>query len=118
MKSSTIKRPFRRANAWKALIEEWQQSNKSILDFCREKKIAASGFYTWRNRLLSHLKPQRKNDPKVQSTLFVPVAVKASKTLFTPKELILTYPNGCQLRITDTVEPAILKALNHAMGVQ
>lgn len=108
------KRTFRRESDWKALIEEWQQTDKKPAIFCKEKKIAESGFYSWRKRLYPDLSNKRKN-PKSLTNLFVPIALTTSEK--PANGLILTYPNGCQLQITGATDPSILRMLNQAMGL-
>lgn len=35
---------------WRALIDNFATSNMKLEDYCRQHKIAPSGFYTWRKR--------------------------------------------------------------------
>lgn len=116
MNNKTIKkRLFRRENDWIALIDEWRRSGKGAKDFCQEKRIASSGFYSWRKRLYPDLatKPAKPSTP---SKLFVPGVLNASEK--SKKELVLTYPNGCQLQLSGAIDLNTLKLLNQAMGVQ
>lgn len=98
---------------WNALIKEWAVSGKSPLFFCREKKIAPSGFYTWRNRLFPE-----GTEPKSPSMAFVPVKVEPTinKEAYL-KGVTLTYPNGCKVQFHEAVELKLLAVLNQAMGV-
>jgi hypothetical protein len=110
---NTTKRIFRRKKDWKALIEEWLKSGKSADIFCKGKKITTSGFYTWRKRLYPAM-ATRQVKPKSPANLFVPVELA---TLEPVKGLVLTYPNGCQLQITNTIDTGVLQMLNQAMGI-
>lgn len=112
-KQAPQKRIFRRESDWKALIEEWRQSGKKLSIFCKEKKIAESGFYTWRNRF--YPKTTNTRVKAKSSNLFVPITVSGSEK--TDKGFILTYPNGCQLQITGSFNIELLHKLNQVMGV-
>jgi hypothetical protein len=111
----TKKRLFRRENDWVALIDEWRKSDKRAKDFCQEKRIASSGFYSWRKRLHPDL-ATKLIKPKSPTNLFVPVVLNAPEKNM--KGVVLTYPNGCQLQLSGTIDLAVLKILNQAMGVQ
>ena len=105
------RRPYHHYD-WKALIEEWSQSGKTPLIFCREKKIAISGFYTWRNRLF----PEGINS-KVSTPAFLPVQVEKPSYEPPSKGLVITYPNGCKVEFHDIAGLKLLGLLNQAMGV-
>jgi hypothetical protein len=50
--NQTAGRPRRRsAEAWRSLIEEWQQSGLELIQFCRERRIPPSNLKWWRWRL-------------------------------------------------------------------
>lgn len=42
---------------WAKLIEDWQESQQSGAQWCREKGINSKTFYAWKNRLLKASKP-------------------------------------------------------------
>ena len=110
MKTKTsVNRKFRSEAQWKTIIDEWVKSGKSSTVFAREMQLAESGLYNWRKRFYPNLKPANK-----KSDLFVPVRL-TSTSIASPK-VTLTYPNGCQLKITN-FDDSVLKMLNQAMGV-
>jgi hypothetical protein len=41
----------RSAGEWRALVEDWQASGRSVEEFCRRRKLSASTFRWWRWRL-------------------------------------------------------------------
>jgi len=98
---------------WKALIDAWLQSGKEIETFCQEQKIATSGFYIWRKRLYPEM-ARKTIKSKLRSSVFVPIALAEENA---PAALILTYPNGCQLKISGVIDPNILRMLNQGMGL-
>lgn len=40
-----------RVGYWQRLIEEHSRSGLSVLEFCKERKVAATSFYQWRTKL-------------------------------------------------------------------
>lgn len=40
-----------RVRYWQGLIEEHGRSGLSVLEFCKERKVAAPSFYHWRTKL-------------------------------------------------------------------
>jgi hypothetical protein len=37
---------------WQAIVEQWQQSQKSIELFCKEQKLNSSIFHYWKKKLI------------------------------------------------------------------
>ena len=51
-KSSTgSKRSRLDAASWAVLLEDWEQSDLSIKDYCSSQGISVASFYQWRKRL-------------------------------------------------------------------
>jgi hypothetical protein len=46
-----------RIRYWRGLIEEHSRSGLPVLEFCRERKVAATSFYQWRTKLQQAAKP-------------------------------------------------------------
>ena len=108
----------RRANLnidWKQLIDECLTSGQKISEFCRERKIPESGFYMWRNRLF----PKNKSiSQKRQRNLFSPVQLDLPQNISRNLgSLILIYPNGCQLKISEPFDPVMIRTVNQLMGL-
>ena len=103
-----------REQHWKAIIEDWQSSGKTIKDFCKTNKITVSGFYQWRNRLYPELKKRHRRTRKsnqIQSAL-VPVQI-----LDTPSQsLRLNLPNGCWVTLPQDFDVVALNKLMQALG--
>lgn len=96
----------------KALCEEWKASGKTKTDFCREKNIGLSTFYSWCNQLWPEQKKER---------LFLPLQVKKMPSIESTKaqdqtdvELILS--NGNLLRFKLPIKNLItfIQELMHA----
>ena len=49
---------------WKQLIEDWQNSQMTGMQWCREKGINCKTFYTWKNRLLKRVEKCEKSSFK------------------------------------------------------
>ncbi len=46
-----------RVRYWQGLIEEHSRSGLSVLEFCKERKIASTSFYQWRTKLQQEAEP-------------------------------------------------------------
>ncbi|MCP4597143.1 transposase [Neptuniibacter sp.] len=85
---------------WKQLIQEWQSSSLSVLQFCRNKDIPTSAFYRWKAKF--KLSEGNKPKPFVQ--------VKLSQSNHANLELVLNA--GHVLRFSEaTDKKALVSAL-------
>jgi hypothetical protein len=99
----------RRAQEMFTIIERFLQSGLPQKAFCKSEDIALSTFQWW---LSQYRKQKSTNQPSlpIQSPAFITVKPQASRPAYSPTT-ILTYPNGVTLRLTGTIEPALLKEL-------
>lgn len=94
-----MRRRHRPASQWRQLIEEWQNSDLSVSQFCRDKKIPTSAFYRWKTKLGQ----QEAHDP----ASFIQVAWPATNGSI----LELTFPAGHVLRFTETTPSKTLASV-------
>ncbi len=72
-----------------SLINEWEQSGMTKLEFCRIKNITKDSFYYWSNKY--------KNN-QLSRVGFLPVQIPKSKKL-SPSNIIIEYPSGIKLNL-------------------
>ncbi len=73
---------------WREIISRYEQSGLSGRDFCRNEQIRPSSFWRWRQKLAA----------AVGANQFIPVTT-ASPEPSSSWTLLITLPNGCQLRL-------------------
>ena len=93
------KQKQRRKHDWKAIISEWQQSGKSIKDFCQEKELYLSDFYRMKKRLGNTETNLVKIDR--QQNALVPVH----------QPLVLEVNRKYRIEIRNNYSPEILKSV-------
>ena len=86
-----------RVRYWQGLIEEHSRSGLSVLEFCKERKIASTSFYQWRTKLQQEAEPASSAVPALLPVKLVnaPVEQPRSATrsciqVFTPSGVSLT----------------------------
>ncbi len=83
------------------LIEQWKQSGKTKIDFCKEKDLKYFSFVGWSS-------DKKKKKQTVAHSSFVPVKISRNdEALFAQ----LTLKNGSVLNIYHPVEVGYLSAL-------
>ena len=84
-----------------ALIQEWRESGKTKLDFCKERDLKYFTFVNWSS-------DKKKTNKPVSASPFIPVKVSQnSDALFAQLKL----RNGAVVNIYGPVEAAYLSAL-------
>ncbi|NHN37195.1 IS66 family insertion sequence element accessory protein TnpB [Pseudomaricurvus alcaniphilus] len=53
----------RKANQWQDIIQQWQASNLSASQFCKDQNIGYASFCNWRKRLASEASDQEQGNP-------------------------------------------------------
>lgn len=101
--------PKKRAE-WFALIEEFEKSNLSQINFCRQKGLILSRFtyYVQIYRKIKAPSPQRK------TSCFSPVIVSQSPSAAT-SDIKIELPNGFRCQVASTIAPDILKKILGAL---
>ena len=62
------------AARWAKIIEAQRQSNRTVVEFCRRRRIAKATFWYWRKRLVRAANPERG----AQRFLAVPIVAPAA----------------------------------------
>ncbi len=92
---------------WKNIFKQQQLSDSTTLQFCRDNKINASTFYSWRKRLSDKVQP-------VKSQKVIPFVIHEPP--FTQPSMIkLTTPSGYQLDFESTLSRQALTQLLSAL---
>ena len=64
----------RDASQWARIIEAQRQSDRTVVEFCRRRRIAKATFWYWRKRLVRAANPERG----AQRFLAVPIVAPAA----------------------------------------
>ena len=64
----------RDATQWARIIEAQRQSDRTVVEFCRRRRIAKATFWYWRKRLVRAANPERG----AQRFLAVPIVAPAT----------------------------------------
>ena len=71
---------------WREIFSRYEQSDLSAREFCQNEQIRSSSFFRWRSKLAG-----------TNSSPFIPVTT-ASPEASSRWTLLITLPDGCQLR--------------------
>lgn len=93
---------IRRTQAqWKDIIEQQQQSDLTIQQFCTEHAINPASFYQWRHRMAE---PQPAQDAENPSSFIDLSALSSDRTRHSnpekPWHIVLSLGNGVELRLS------------------
>ena len=94
---------------WRNLLQQWQASQQSMAQFCREKEIPPGQFYYWRQRLT----------PNKKSSTFTTLKSRYQQTdnpSIAPM-LDIKLINGTQIRGYSGIDAKELAVLLQALGV-
>lgn len=83
----------RSADEWKVLIQQWEASGQSALQFCKSNSLGYASFCNWRKRL-----GQESLAPSVELASFIDFG-----TLATGQrgwDIVLHLGNGVELRLS------------------
>ena len=86
---------------WQSIIDRQKESGLSVLKFCRQEEINHSKFRYYKDRLKA-----KAVNPKAKSSAFAPV--KFDDKMAADKSIKITYPNGVELTIPESVGSALL----------
>lgn len=86
--------PRKSPDQWLALIQQWQQSELTAQQFCKEQALGYATFCKWRQRLTGM---PRSDDPGVS---FVDLGAMAGTVSSAGWQIVLSLGNGVELRLT------------------
>lgn len=106
-----------RVRYWQGLIEEHSRSGLSVLEFCKERKIASTSFYQWRTKLQQEAEPAASAVPALLPVKLVNAPVEQPRSanrsciqVFTPSGVSLTMSGSA----TEADLVKILRAIDMA----
>jgi len=70
----------RTAAQWARIIEAQRQSDRTVVEFCRRRRIARATFWYWRKRLSTTAKQEQVAKP-AQRFLAVPIVAPAAERI-------------------------------------
>lgn len=79
---------------WQHLVKQWQTSNQSAVQFCKERDIGYASFCNWRKRLTDN-ESQQESQGAVQ---FIDLGSLPSST--SSWNIVLSLGNGVELRLS------------------
>lgn len=88
--------PRRSADQWQALVEQWQNSGLSALQFCQEKEVGYASFCQWRKRFAEQSTTPTKAEPS-----FIDLASLAQSPSHKGSwHIVLSLGNGVELTLS------------------
>lgn len=103
-----------RARYWQGLIEEHSLSGLSVVEFCKERKIASTSFYQWRTKLQQEAEPAFSNAPALLPIKLVGTPEEQPKPVSRSCIQVLT-PSGVSLTISGPAAEADLVSVLRAI---
>jgi hypothetical protein len=111
---------------WRRQIQQQQQSQMTVAEFCRRHGIHAVTFYAWKRRFQDNVAapvasppmPQPQASPLTRGVLssgapFVPVSIVAAGA---GGLLEIEFGNACTVRLKGTIDPRLLRVAIRAAG--
>lgn len=103
-----------RARYWQGLVEEHSRSGLSVVEFCREKKIASTSFYQWRTKLEREAVSAASQIPALLPVKLISAPVEQFKPAGRSCIQLLT-PSGVSVTISGSAAEADLVKLLRAI---
>jgi transposase-like protein len=71
-------RSAEKADFWKLVVVEWQESGLSVREFCKKNGLTEPSFYSWRRELKKRENEAGKKQSKdiKQTPVFIPLSLK------------------------------------------
>lgn len=106
-----MKRNAQKESYWRKLVKRQESSGLSIRKFCAAHRISEPSFYAWRRELslsdreaVATKSRKSSSQPAKDASAFVPL-----RLIDLPGTLEVIHPLGCQVRITGSLNAAMLK---------
>ena len=93
-----------RAEFWQDVLQQFVESNLSVIDFCSRKGLSVPSFYQWKRKLL----PPDKTPPV---SAMVPVRIIPSNPTPAPQPIQIMTPSGFTIRIDSSMHATQLTQL-------
>jgi len=90
---------------WQRTIGAWKESGLSVLEFCRQRKLPKSRFYSWRKRLGlttdTDASVRVHGESKKPAVKFLPIHIQEAPPATVPcKPIEIFLANGCVVRFS------------------
>jgi len=111
---------------WRRVLRRHRASKLSVREFCRREALSEASFYAWR-RTIAERDRQRKTTAEESAATprrssrppaFVPVVVDAGELNGNAAEIVIELRGSRRLRLPETIEPARLATLIHAIEAE
>ena len=110
------KRSAEKAEFWRMVLDEQQQSGLTAKAFCQQQGVSVPSFYAWRRRLQKMDEPTGGNGRLVPVTVVEALPPKQSTEMSSPRKAIqLMTPSGFCLQIDPAVSASEVTALLEAI---
>ncbi|MGH2568287.1 MAG: IS66 family insertion sequence element accessory protein TnpA, partial [Bacteroidota bacterium] len=95
---------------WLSLIQNWQDSNLSQKEFCKDRGVALSAFQYWLGKVRRDATAVERDG---HATGFVPVSIKGTSSLPNVRSVLLevVLPDGRRINFYEGVDVQFLRAL-------
>ena len=92
-------RTRRTRTEWVKIMERFNSSRLSTIEFCEREKISRSSLATWRRKLKGKRKHRAKSKKRPAFIELTPAPIESSHSLMSSEsEFELTFPGGVTLR--------------------
>lgn len=100
----------RSSQEWLSLIQNWQNSDLSQKEFCKQHDVALSAFQYWLGKVRRDASSVEGDD---DATGFVPVSVKGPRSVSPVRSVLveLVLPDGRRINFYESVDVQFLRAL-------
>jgi hypothetical protein len=109
----------KRGRFWKTHVEQWQASNLTQVQYCKDQGISLCAFRWWRRRLARPGEiqpPKRRGDAPNPIIHFAEVPMPMLQEVALGYAYEITLPNQMQLRVTKHFEPETVSTLLVLLG--
>ena len=110
-----------RERYWRGVIRDQKASGRSISAFCREHKVPAASFFSWRRKLADRDRPVEREDAiDVEDTAakFVSLELPPSPPAARRTGCEVVLPNGCRIIVPTQCDAGWLREILGALQEQ
>jgi transposase-like protein len=94
---------------WQRVFAEFAKSGLTVSRFCRERGIAKSGFYAWRNKLAPQSVKRTNAKPVVEFTEVEITNTKLSCEIESSAPITIHLDDACRLEVPSGFDPESLR---------
>ncbi|MFC1760575.1 hypothetical protein ACFL6U_00665 [Planctomycetota bacterium] len=113
--AQTLSKPLtKRGRFWKTHVEQWQATNVTQIQYCKDEGISLCAFRWWRRRLeyCGEIQPTKKRSKaRNPAVTFAEVPIHMLHEPTAEYAYAITLPNQVQLRVMKHFEPEAVTTL-------